>query len=105
MGARTGGAGVGPVGAASRGGRALLQVAQTAEASVREQALRALARIQSPEAATAFQAGLKDPSPEIRIIASAGWHRAARFPRAAVEGLLDALRDPEAAVCANAARR
>lgn len=88
---------------AQAAGPALLEAVQTAEASVREQALHALALIQPPEAATAFTAGLKDSSAEIRRMASAGWRRAQSIPDDAVASLVEALRDPELAVRANVA--
>lgn len=95
---------LGPLGpAAAAAGGALLRAAQTGEAAVREQALRALAMIQPPEAAEAFTAGMRDANPDIRRVASAGWVRAAGVPDEAVAGLVEALRDPEVQVRANAA--
>ncbi len=76
--------------------------AQTMEVSVREQAMRAIAMIQPPEADTAFASGLKDADGEIRKMASrvdeCGDHR--RLP---IPALVEALRDPEVQVRANAA--
>jgi HEAT repeat protein len=89
--------------AAAPAGPSLLQVARTGEAAVREQAMKALAMSQPPEAPGAFVAGLKDPSPEVRRIASAGWMKADSVPDVAVQPLVDALRDPETQVRANAA--
>ncbi len=95
---------LGPLGpAAAAAGEALLRAARTGEAAVREQALRALAMIQPPEAAEAFTAGMRDADPDIRRVASAGWVRAAGVPDDAVAGLVEALRDPEVQVRANAA--
>jgi HEAT repeat protein len=65
--------------------------------------MRALAVIQPPERTQAFIAGLKDASDEIRIMASAGWMKAATIPNEAVPSLIEALRDPELQVRANAA--
>jgi HEAT repeat protein len=89
--------------AAVSAGPALLRAAQTGEAGVREQAMKALAVIQPPEAAQAFTVGLKDPDPSVRMIASAGWMKANEIPADAVGALVEALRDPEIPVRANAA--
>ncbi len=89
--------------AATAAGGALLCVAQTAEVTVREQAMRAIAMIQPPEAGEAFASGLKDADGEIRKMASAGWMKAAAVPEAVVPALIEALRDPEIQVRANAA--
>lgn len=89
--------------AALAAGGPLLRAAQTAEVSVREQAMRAIAMIQPPETAEAFLAGLKDACGDIRVVASAGWMNAADIPEAAIPALLDALRDSEIRVRANAA--
>ena len=89
--------------AAASAGPALLQAARTAEASVREQAMKALALILPPEATEAFVIGLKDPSPEVRLVASAGWVKADTVPEDAEPALVDGLRDPETQVRANAA--
>jgi HEAT repeat protein len=95
---------LGRLGAEARpAGPALQQAALTAEASVREQALQALALIQPPEAAAAFLAGMKDANADIRTIASAGWRKAAEIPDEAIASLIEALRDPEVAVRSNAA--
>lgn len=89
--------------AATAAGAPLLRAALTGEMGVREQAMRALAMIQAPEAVAAFAAGLKDANCDIRKVASAGWMRAASIPEEAISVLIDALRDPEAQVRANAA--
>ena len=59
--------------------------------------------IQPPEGVEAFEAGLTDPTAEVRVIASAGWMKAAAVPATAGPALVEALRDPEAQVRANAA--
>ena len=82
---------------------ALLHAAQTGEVSVREQAMRAIAMIQPPETTQAFAAGLKDACGDIRRVASAGWMNAAAIPDEAIPALVEALRDPEVQVRANAA--
>jgi HEAT repeat protein len=89
--------------AAAAAGAPLLRAAQTGEVGVREQAMRALAMIQPPEAGAAFTAGLKDASGDIRMVASAGWMKAAAIAEDAIPGLVEALRDPELQVRANAA--
>ncbi len=89
--------------AAAAAGPALLQAVQTAEAEVRNQAIRAVAVIQPPEAAEAFLAGMKDAVADIRKTASAGWMNAAEVPDSAVAVLVQALSDPEPQVRANAA--
>jgi HEAT repeat protein len=88
---------------AASAGPALVRAARTGEAGVREQAIRALALIQPPEALDAFTVGLKDPSAEVRLIASAGWVKAAAIPEPAIKPLVEALKDPETQVRANAA--
>ena len=65
--------------------------------------MRALVMIQPPEGVEAFEAGLTDPTAEVRVIASAGWMKAAAVPATAGPALVEALRDPEAQVRANAA--
>lgn len=89
--------------AAVAAGGPLLRAAQTGEACVREQAMRAIALIQPPETAQAFAAGLKDACSDIRKVASAGWMKAAAIPEEAISTLVEALRDPETQVRANAA--
>lgn len=89
--------------AAASAGPALLRVAQTGEVSVREEAMRAIARVQPPETSTAFQVGLLDAAEDIRVIASAGWMKAAEIPEDVIPSLIDSLRDPAVQVRANAA--
>ncbi len=89
--------------AAAAAGGALLRAAQTGEVSVREQAMRAIVMIQPPEAASAFTAGLHDASGDIRMVASAGWMKAAAISEDGVCALVETLRDPEVQVRANAA--
>ena len=83
---------------AVKAGQALLRAAQTAELSVREQAMRALVMIQPPEIGPALAAGLKDASGEMRKVASAGLIKAAEIPPEVVPELTDALIDPEVQV-------
>jgi HEAT repeat protein len=85
-------------------GGPLLHVARTGEESLREQAIRAIAKIQPPEAIQAFAAGLKDASADIRKIASAGCIKTETIPEAAIPAMVEALRDPEPQVQANVAR-
>jgi HEAT repeat protein len=92
---------IGPGAAAA--GPALLRLAQTGDAGVREQAMRALVMIQPPEAGAGFESGLTDPVPEVRVVASAGWIKAASVPVTAALALAEALRDPEQQVRANVA--
>ena len=89
--------------AAAAAGGPLLRAAQTMEVTVREQAMRAIAMIQPPEAGTAFASGLKDADSEIRKMASAGWMKATAIPEEVIPALVEALRDPEVQVRANAA--
>jgi HEAT repeat protein len=89
--------------AAAAAGGPLLRAAQTMEVTVREQAMRAIAMIQPPEAAAAFASGLKDADGEIRKMASAGWMKATAVPEEVIPALVEALRDPEIQVRANAA--
>jgi HEAT repeat protein len=89
--------------AAAAAGVPLLRAAQTMDVTVREQAMRAIAMIQPPEAGTAFASGLKDADAEIRKMASAGWMKAAAISETAIPALIEALRDPEVQVRANAA--
>lgn len=70
---------------------------------MREEAMRALAMAQPPEAAEAFTSGLRDAEPQVRMLASAGWRKAAAVPEEAVPALVEALHDPEVKVRANAA--
>jgi len=89
--------------AAAPAGAALLRAAQTGEAGLREEAMRALAVSQPPEAVEAFTSGLRDAEPQVRKLASAGWRKAAAVPEDAVPSLVEALQDPEVQVRANAA--
>ncbi|WP_165250401.1 HEAT repeat domain-containing protein [Paludisphaera soli] len=93
---------LGPEAAAA--GEPLLRAARTGEVGVREQAMRAIAMIQPPEAVEAFAVGLKDASVEVRTLASAGWMNAEAVPPEAAPALVEALRDPESRVRANAAQ-
>jgi len=81
----------------------LVHAAQSGEESVREQAMRAIAVIQAPESASAFAAGLKDANGTIRMVASAGLMKTKDIPSDVIPSLIDALRDPEVQVRANAA--
>jgi HEAT repeat protein len=58
--------------AAAAAGPDLLRAAQTGEAAVREEAMRALAMIQPAEAVEAFTAGLRDAVPAVRLLARPG---------------------------------
>jgi len=89
--------------AAAPAGGALLRAAQTGEVGLREEAMRALAVAQPLEAAEAFTSGLRDAEPQVRVLASAGWRKAAAVPEEAVPALVEALHDPEVQVRANAA--
>jgi len=89
---------------AAAAGESLLRAARTGEVGVREQAMRAIAMIQPPEAAEAFAVGLKDASVDVRVLASAGWINAEAVPPEAAPALVEALRDPEPRVRANAAQ-
>ena len=84
-------------------GPTLLRASQTGEAGLREQAMRALVMIQPPEAIEAFEFGLSDGAVEVRLVASAGWIKAATVPASVGPILVEALRDPEPQVRANAA--
>jgi HEAT repeat protein len=65
--------------------------------------MRALAIAQPPEAVEAFTSGLRDAEPQVRMLASAGWRKAAAVPEEAVPALVEALHDPEIQVRSNAA--
>jgi len=84
-------------------GPALLRATRAGEAGVREEAMKAIVRVRPPEAEEAFLIGLRDPSADVRLVASAGWVKADAVPESAAKGLLDALKDPESQVRANAA--
>jgi HEAT repeat protein len=89
--------------AAAAAGGPLLRAVQTGDLSVREQAVRAIVMIQPPETSQALAAGLKDACGDIRMVASAGWMKAATISDEAIPALVEALRDPELQVRANAA--
>lgn len=89
--------------AAVPAGAALLRAAQTGEAGLREEAMRALALSQPPEAAEAFASGLRDAEPQVRKLASAGWRKAVAVPDEAIPALIEALHDPDVRVRSNAA--
>jgi HEAT repeat protein len=89
--------------AATAAGGPLLRAAQTGEASVREQAMRAIAMIQPAETTEAIAAGLRDACADVRRVASAGWMKATDIPDAAIPALVEALADPEVQVRANCA--
>ncbi len=93
---------------ASPAGGALLHAARNGVVGVREQAMRAIARIQPPETAQALAAGLEDASGDVRLVASAGWMNATSIPDEAIGALVEALGDPNVQVranCANALAR
>jgi HEAT repeat protein len=97
-------AALGKLGAAAlSAGPSLLRAVQTGEASVRLEAIRAIALIQPPETMVAFAAGIKDSESQIRKVASAGWMIAPGIPEEVIPALIEALRDPEVQVRANAA--
>jgi HEAT repeat protein len=81
----------------------LLRAVQTSAEEVRDQAMRAIARIQPPETAQAFLVGLRDASADIRKVASGGWMNAPAISEEVVPALVETLRDPETQVRANAA--
>ncbi len=89
--------------AAGVAGGPLLHAVQNGIESVREQAMRAIAKIQPPETAEALAAGLKDACGNVRMLASAGWMNAAAIGEQAIPDLVDALGDPEVRVRANCA--
>jgi HEAT repeat protein len=89
--------------AAVPAGSVLLRAAQTGEVGLREEAMRALALSQPPEAVEAFTSGLRDAEPHVRKLASAGWRKAVAVPEEAIPALIEALHDPEVQVRANAA--
>ena len=89
--------------AAMGAGVALVHAAQTGDVNVREQAMRAIAIIQPPEATQALFTGLRDGADDIRVLASAGWMNVPAIPSAVIPALVEALRDPALRVRANAA--
>jgi HEAT repeat protein len=90
--------------AALDAGAKLLRAFQTGETAVREQILQAFAKIQPPEAMPAFAAGLTDPDPAVRKMASAGLLEAGPVSEDVLPLLHEALKDPENRVKANAAQ-
>jgi HEAT repeat protein len=60
--------------------------------------------MQSAEAVAAFVGGLRDPSEDVRMVASAGLMNMEVIPEEAHAALVEALRDPEPRVKANAAQ-
>ena len=94
---------LGPAAAAAAGPRCSAPPGP-GEAAVREQAMRAVAMIQPPETAEALDGRAQGRrARDIRMVASAGWMKAAAIPEEAIPALVEALRDPEAQVRANAA--
>jgi len=81
----------------------LIQMSQTGEVNVREQAIRAIAIILPPESLSVLVAGLRDPNSEIRTVASEGLAKVHPVPPEVVPELITALNDPEVRVRANAA--
>jgi HEAT repeat protein len=92
---------LGPPAAAAGG--PLLHAARNGVVGVREQAMRAIAKIQPPETAEALAVGLGDACGDIRMVASAGWMNATSIPEGAIPALVEALCDPEIQVRANCA--
>ena len=92
---------IGP--AAADAGEELAAAAREGDSELRLAAMRALALVQPPQAAGAFAAGLRDPDPKIRVLASAGLMKVAELPEDAVPAVVEALRDPDDQVRANAA--
>ncbi len=88
---------------AAPAGGPLLHAARKGAVDVREQAMRAIAKIQPPETAEAFAAGLEDACGDVRMVASAGWMNATSIPEGAIPALVAALCDPEIQVRANCA--
>lgn len=70
----------------------MFRAAQTGDVNVREQAMRAIAMIQPADAGAALIAGLKDASGDIRMVASAGWMKAATISDEAICALIESLR-------------
>jgi len=89
--------------AAVTAGGPLLHAARNGVVSVREQAMRAIAKIQPPETAEAFAAGLMDVCGDVRMVASAGWMNATAISEQAIPALIEGLCDPEISVRANCA--
>lgn len=94
--------GLGP--AAADCGPALVRAAQTGDAGVRRQAMRALAAIRPADARDAFRSGLRDADTEVRAIASEAWGEVPSIDDEAARALAEAARDPEGRVRLNAVR-
>jgi HEAT repeat protein len=90
--------------AATATGHDLLRLTLTGPAEAREEAVRAIALIEPPEAVAAYLGCLEDGNAEVRVLASAGLMKADALPPEAGPALVAALRDPEIQVRANAAR-
>jgi HEAT repeat protein len=88
---------------AKEAGASLLRIIQTGEASVRLEAIRAVALIHPDESLAALAIGIKDSDSAIRKVASAGWMLSEIIPAEVVPSLIEALRDPDLQVRANAA--
>ncbi len=65
--------------------------------------MRAIAKIQPPETAEAFAAGLKDACGDVRMMASAGFMNSIAISEQTIPALVEALGDPEVRVRANCA--
>ena len=89
--------------AAAAAGPELAAAAREGDSELRQAAMRALALVQPAEAAGVFAAGLRDPDPKIRMLASGGLMKVSELPEEAVPAVAEALRDPEEQVRANAA--
>jgi HEAT repeat protein len=97
-------AALGRMGASAKeAGPTLLRIIQTGEASVRLEAIRAVALIHPDETLAALAIGIKDSESAIRKVASAGWMLSDVIPDEVVPSLIEALRDPDVQVRANAA--
>lgn len=89
--------------AASAAGAALVEAVPSVQPRVRRHILRALARIQPPEALAVFKACLVDPEGEVRELAACGLADRAELPDDLVPLLVDGLRDPAPTVRAHVA--
>jgi HEAT repeat protein len=95
---------LGGIGAdAKDAGPTLLKLLQTGEATVREQAMRALVLIQPADGVEGFILGMSDPISPVRLVASAAWFKAPVVPPTAAPALIEGLRDSETRVRSNAA--
>ncbi len=92
---------IGPAAAAAE--PELAAAAREGDIDLRTAAMRALALIQPPAAAGVFAAGLRDPDPKIRMVASGGLMKLTALPDDAVQVVVESLRDPIEQVRANAA--